>query len=385
MHIMVLRLAMKGGSAEATSLRMPYYQKAVDDFSKRTGMDVEFVLGADDDLAYKAQLSNGELEADVARLDSQWIPELTDVLEPLDSFVKGWDEWGEYHEKAKALGEHDGQIYGIPHEMDVRGIFYNRDILKGDWKPVTLEGILEKASGLDCDIPLQIYYGTREGEAAMCQGFLPLFYGFGGILYDGGWNVRSREMLSTLQYYHDAFFVRALCSKMDSAEARERFASGDIGILLDGMWCWNEFWGKGGKFPMDGRDERVGFVSVPGVNGPVNLFAGQVFSLTSGKPEARELLRDLCSARVTEGVCVSTSHITPRMDVIGGELYSADPFLMECTKMLDNSVLRPKVREYPRVAYQIMRATEMVVDGIRPKKALKELSGNVDAILSSRR
>lgn len=376
---MVLRLAIKGGSTEATSLRMLHYKKATDTFSKKTGIDVEIVMGADNDLAYRTQIKNGELKADVELIDSLWIPELAESLEPLDSFVKGWEDWAQYHERAKGLGEYGGHIYGIPHEMDVRGIFYNKDMVKEEWSPKSLSEILDKSE--DLKAPLQLYYGTKEGETAMCECVLPILYAFGGEIYNGKWNIKGKAMLMTLRYYYEAFISRSLCSRISSAEARELFASGKIGILFDGMWCWDEFWGKEGKFPVEDREKKIRFVSVPGINGPVNLFAGWVFSVASASQEAKELLKELCSEEITERICTSTAHVAPRKDVIESSAYSKDPFLVECTRMLDNCFFRPKAKEYSLISYQILRATEMVVDGMRPRKALRKLSKSVNELL----
>jgi maltose-binding protein MalE len=54
-----------------------------------------------------------------------------------------------------------------------------------------------------------------------------------------------------------------------------------------------------------------------------------------------------------------------------------DEFLIKCTEMLDNAVFRPKAADYSRVAYQVLLATERVVEGVRPKKAMKTLYNNV--------
>jgi multiple sugar transport system substrate-binding protein len=378
-----MKLAIKGGSEEAIALRMPHYKKAIERFTAKTGIDVELISGSDNDLAYRTQIKTKELKADIVLIDSLWIPELVEYLEPLDSFVKGWDDWSSYHERAKALGEYGGHIYGIPHEMDVRGIFYNRDILKEEWKAESLEEVIEMSEKLKCQIPMQIYYGTDAGESAMSQGVLPIFYAFGGKLYDGRWEIKSKSMLLTLRYYYDVFVSKALCSKISPSEARELFALEKIGILFDGMWCWNEFWGKGGKFPVEGREKKISFVSVPGIKGPVNLFAGWVFSVaSSAAPEAKELLKELCSEEVTERICTLTSHVAPRKDAIESSAYSEDPFLVECTEMLDNCFFRPKAKEYSLVSYQILRATEMVVDGMHPRKALRDLSKRVNGVLT---
>jgi len=108
-----IRLAIKGGAEEALELRLPYYRKAADNFTRRTGIDVNISIGADNDLAYRAQLFDER--ADVMLVDSLWLPELAEngIIRPLDPFVRGWDDWREYHERAKELGGYDGKIYGI--------------------------------------------------------------------------------------------------------------------------------------------------------------------------------------------------------------------------------------------------------------------------------
>jgi multiple sugar transport system substrate-binding protein len=370
-----IRLAIKGGAEEALGLRLPYYRKAADNFTRRTGIDVDIFIGADNDLAYRAQLFDVGEKADVMLVDSLWLPELAEngIIRPLDTFVRGWDDWREYHERAKELGEYNGKIYGIPHEMDTRGIFYRKDIVGKDWNPESLEEIIDTASGLRCEIPLEIYYGTDEGENAMCQGVLPILNSFGGKIRNGGWNVKSREMLNTLRYYREVFVSKKVCARVRSSDARELFSAGKIGILFDGMWCWNEFWGEKGVFPIENKKDIVGYTEIPGKKGKVDLFAGWVFSLGSETMEANELLKELCSSEVTSGVCTATAHVSPRTDSEKPE----DEFLIKYTEMLDNAVFRPKAADYSRVAYQVLLATERVVEGVRPRKAMKALYNNV--------
>jgi maltose-binding protein MalE len=54
-----------------------------------------------------------------------------------------------------------------------------------------------------------------------------------------------------------------------------------------------------------------------------------------------------------------------------------DEILRKCTEMLDNAVFMPKAVDYSRIAYQVLLATERVVEGVRPRKAMKALYNNV--------
>ena len=52
-------------------------------------------------------------------------------LKPLDDYIKGWSDWGQFEETAKGAAKgQDGKTYGIPDGTDTRALWYNKQIFQ---------------------------------------------------------------------------------------------------------------------------------------------------------------------------------------------------------------------------------------------------------------
>ena len=91
--------------------------------------------------------------------------------------------------------EFEGKRYGVPVGTDGRVLFLNKKLfakagLPTDWQPKSWDEVLQAGRQLKAKLPevtpLQINAGTAMGEATTARGFIPLLYGTGKNLVDGG-------------------------------------------------------------------------------------------------------------------------------------------------------------------------------------------------------
>jgi len=120
-------------------------------------------------------------------------------LKPLDqvvgSEVNDWDGWSQIPKPVTGIVEFEGKRYGIPVGTDGRVLFFNKKLfakagLPTDRQPKSWDEVLQAGRQLKARLPgvtpLQINAGTAMGEATTAQGFIPLLYGTGKNLVDGG-------------------------------------------------------------------------------------------------------------------------------------------------------------------------------------------------------
>ena len=96
---------------------------------------------------------------DVTHVSGEKIGELADAgyIEPLDDYVKGWDDWKNYSDAVKSGVTYKGKIWAIPYGLDMRWLYFRKDDLQkaglpADWKPANVQGILDAAAAGDADL-----------------------------------------------------------------------------------------------------------------------------------------------------------------------------------------------------------------------------------------
>ena len=114
--------------------------------------------------------------------------------------------------------------------------------------------------------PLQINAGTAMGEATTAQGFIPLLYGTGKNLVDGGkWLGDTPETQAVLGFYSQLYGQGLGDPKLQLR------ADGWRGVINP----------DGGLAPMKGRDQAVGWALIP-ARQPGGGLNGQDFVSLSG-------------------------------------------------------------------------------------------------------
>ncbi len=378
-------------------------------------IDSSNVSGEDQKQQYVLDLSVGE-GADIMTFDGFWLPEFVDggLLRPVTEVVGDstldWEGWEQIPDSLQQILSYDGGLYGIPRGTDVRVIWYNRDVLEQaglsrDWQPTSWAEVLDAARAIKAALPevtpLQLNAGTAMGEASTLQGYLMALLGAGHHIYDfeaQKWIVRSQAILDTLNLFSTIYGEEALGdSRWQLVEngrdlSFEAFAQGNVGMLVEGDFFWRSVLIEGGTFPMENRDETVGFALMPaqepgsGYNGQdfVTISGGTGFILnpnTQHPQEAWELLTFMFSKESLDALQEVQPRIRARLDVpvTGDETMSA---LLE--KGLPLTTIRPQLPNYNQVSEQARLMTGRVVSGeMTPADAMEAYAVAVTEIVGA--
>ncbi|MDT0342923.1 extracellular solute-binding protein [Streptomyces litchfieldiae] len=355
-------------------------------------VDVSFEPSGVDDEQFKTRLAL-DLQAgagpDILTLDGIWVGEFAQAgyIEPLPD--TDWDGWSQIPEAVQQLAAFEDQLYGIPWGTDGRVLFYNKELfaeagLPADWQPTSWAEITEAAealAGLDGVTPIQLNAGTAMGEATTMQGLLPLLAGAGEEIHDGEeWTGASAGLTEALAFYEE-IYGGGLGDPVLQEEAQgrdksfERFAAGEIGILVEGDYFWRSVINPdGGTAPMDNRDEAVGWALIPaaepgaGVGGQdfVSMSGGSVRVVNPASDHADvayELLTFMNSAEAITAAVEGDARITARTDV-NDQVLAGDPLLsFIAEEVLPLTTFRPPLAEYPQVSVLLQEATAAVAAG----------------------
>jgi multiple sugar transport system substrate-binding protein len=111
--------------------------------------------------------------------------------------------------------EFEGKRYGIPVGTDGRVLFFTKRLfartgLPADWQPTSWDEVLAAARQLKARLPgvtpMQLNAGTAMGEATTAQGLIPLLFGTGKNLTDGGkWLGDTPETQAVLGFYQQLY------------------------------------------------------------------------------------------------------------------------------------------------------------------------------------
>jgi multiple sugar transport system substrate-binding protein len=257
--------AVKGGkdATEASWIQdwvIPRFQKQMADQGRQ--VTVQYVgTGADDEdvktqLALDLRTGGGP---DVFSPDGPWVGEFAQAgfIKPLDevvgSEVNDWDGWSQIPKPVAGIVEFEGKRYGVPVGTDGRVLFFNKKLfaragLPTNWQPKSWDEVLQAGRQLKARLPgvtpIQINAGTAMGEATTAQGFIPLLFGTGKNLIEGGkWLGDTPETQAVLGFYQQLYGQDLGDAKLRlRADGRDRsfaqFADNKIAVLLEGDYFW---------------------------------------------------------------------------------------------------------------------------------------------------
>ncbi len=410
-ELSILDNSIKGGKNESAAIwiedeLIPAFEAEME--AAGTPVHITFEGRGVDDEDYKSQLAldlgSGE-GPDVFSIDGPWVGEfaLAEYIKPLTDVVgpeyEDWDGWAQISESVQANATFDGNLYGIPQGTDGRVFFFNKDLfeqagLPTDWHPATMDEVLEAArtikEALPDVTPIQINGGVAMGEATTMQGALPLLAAAGGQVYDeetGMWTGATPEMIQMLGTYATIYGDEALGdADMQLLEAGrdqsfEAFANGEIAILLESDYLWRGVIDPAdGNFPMENRDEVIGWAMIPayeaggalgGLDG-ASMSGGGLWTLspnTEHPAEAWALMTFMNSAEQVKARLGESAQVTARDDV-NAEVLANDPMLSYVAEtILPITHYRPSLAEYPQVSVALQTAVEAVVTGTSPEDA----------------
>jgi multiple sugar transport system substrate-binding protein len=418
--ITVMENAIRGG--KNAIIADWYFDYAIPTFQEQNpNVTVEFIETGIDDEDYKSRLaldlSVGE-GPDVIGFDSFWLSEFVaaDLLQPLTEVVgpevEDWEGWEQIPEAVAGSLEIEGERYGIPFGTDGRVMYYRKDLfaqagLPEDWQPTSWEEILEAARTLQGALPdvtpLQFNAGVSMGEATTLQGFIPILLGTGKELYDfeaQQWLGDTPELRAALEWfqtvYDEGLGDAELQVRADGRDQSfERFSNGEIAVLAEGDFVWRSVISEGSNFPIENRDEVVGWAKIParepgsGIRGQDFVSAsggtGRVLKPNTPNPEvAWAYLSFLGSEEALSNFVEIQPRITARSDV-NETAIAADPLLtFIADEILPITWYRPGFEEYPQVSEAIQLMVENVISGrMTVEEAAQDYQSTLEGIVGA--
>lgn len=324
---------------------------------------------------------------------------------PLDKYVNAWSDWSQYPNAVKSGVTYEGHVYAIPYGLDMRWLYYNKNIFKAvglpvPWQPRTWNDIINAAIVIKDrapdKIPYVLYAGVAGSGGTLSQGFLPLFYGAGGKLYDsktGKWIVDSPAYRKTLEYYRQAFLEYKLVPQevmtlpKPWTTMRKKLFTGELGILYEGGWVY------GGAMSMYGperTEKAVGYILMPSEDGKFFFTIGGsgtvwYVSAQSKHPElAWEYVKRFNCKDIVAKLNLEAPHPVARMDSANIPEFRAMKYMVDCTNSLKYARFLPIKPELNQVAYRIQLLTSRVASGeMTVEKAMKKYISEIKADLGA--
>ena len=324
---------------------------------------------------------------------------------PLDKYVNSWPDWSQYPKGVRQGVTYNGHVYAIPYGLDMRWLFYSKSIFRAvglpvPWQPKSWDDIINAAIVIKerapDKIPYVLYAGVAGDGGTEAHGFLPLFYGAGGKLYDsktGKWIVDSSAYRKTLEYYRQVFVTYKLVPQevmtlpKPWTTMRKKVGQGDLGILYEGGWVYGSFIRTLG---LKGAEENVGYAMMPSENGKYFLTIGGsgtvwYIDAQSKHPElAWEFIKRFNTKEIVAKINLEDPHPVARMDSAELPQFRANKYLVDCTEALKYAMYEPLQPGYSQIAYRIRLLTGAVASGRKTvEEAMKDYINGVKSDLGA--
>lgn len=311
-------------------------------------------------------------------------------LAPLDEYTEAWDEWDMFYDNAKSAGlSSDGKTYGIPMGTDTRALWYNKELfeqagLPVPWEPATWEDVLDAAATIKAKlpdvVPLNVYSGKAQGEAAAMQGFEMLLYGTGDTLYDADakkWVTGSQGFEDSLAFIGDLYQgglgptpEQALDKNIGNIVASEWLPQGRLAINLDGSWL-SGTWLETGTAPWPEWNDVMGQAPMPTQNGDepgANSMSGGWTLAMGSKSKNKDAAWDFIALALdkdnSQSYDIAASQIAVRSDVSEDPDYqAANPTFGFFSEIVAVTNFRPATSDYGKISSEITIAMEAVMTG----------------------
>lgn len=385
--------------------------KAYNNWSKKdeVKLDLEPIIATDSDYFTKMQLelSNQSTCPDIfwedtfqlnADVQARYVANITDK-------VSTYEDWKtDYIEAVKeSVTGADGNIYAIPASTDLRGLWYNKDVLEQagmgrEWQPETWDDILEACRAIkeNCDddvVSMWFPCSTADGEGTSMQTYEMLLYGTGERLVDdstGVWTVSSPGMIDTLNFVKTIFdedMGGSISERLDTNSwmyAVDYLSKGKLGIYLDGSWAYRNFT-EGSSYEMEDFSD-LGFAKMPLQNGGGNITLSGGWSWAI--PEKSDQ-QDLAFEFITEMMkpenyieyLMGSGNLGTR-DMSTYDEYTARPFYKEFTEALKSAAYRPHDENYSQVsAYIYQMIDSLVRSDVSVDDAIKTFTKGVEGVV----
>lgn len=335
---------------------------------------------------------------DIALIDEVWIAELADahMIHALDQLDPAWSE-SDYQtdfDPAFVSGvRFDEHVYAVPEEINVAGIWYNRDLLDrvGADLPPDWDSLRNLAMAVQGLLPAGARAIAMPGGVAAAETttycLTALLASNGVHVIDGGVTLDTAEAVEALRLLRH--FIEDGTMSGDVVEfnwltAPRLVGSGGAAIGIGGSYEAEVIADAAGLTLATMWDD---FVFAPFPAGPAGepataagAMAYAVLRQSDDPLAAMRLIVDLTSS---EQLALRTSGrpMIPARRSSVDLIRDQQPFVFETAKLFSTATNRPHIVGYPIVSIQLQHMVESVITGsLRPAAAVERAADIIGAI-----
>ncbi|HWS46930.1 MAG TPA: extracellular solute-binding protein [Acidimicrobiia bacterium] len=301
-----------------------------------------------------------------------------------------WSGWPDYFPAMQKIVTYNGQVYGAMNSTDVQLVFYNKALLQKagipvPWQPHSWNDVVHAADAIkradSSVVPLWIYAGQENGEAASFRGFQVFLNGTNDRLYDEKtqkWEVSGPGFDATWNYLES---VRPYIEPesqwsspmSDATVALNLIPAQNVGIVFDGSWVATAYV-PGSLKPCPGFFTSYGWASLPTQSGQgggyTNLSGGWALSvpqLAKHPDLSTELIELASSPQNLAPFDAKTGNLPPRRAVLTEPAWiqatKINPVFGYATKQIPYTTFRPLQPAYVQVSNEIAKLTGDIASG----------------------
>jgi len=367
-----------------------YVDKAAEDFRKAfpdVNLEVTRYKIPSGDFLTKLLLAIDAKEApDVFHVGGTLMPEFVEAkyIRPLTPYVVKWEDWQYYPKSIKDAVRYKGHYYTIPYGLDVRWLYYRKDIfakagLPTDWKPKGWDDILNTAQKIKNSvpnvIPFVIYAGVAGGGGTVNHGYIPLLYGTKALAYDiksGKYVIDTSAVKKVLEFYKKAFIdlklvpQEVLTLPKPWTTMREKLGAGELAILFEGGWVYG---GWVTKYGLENVEKTVGYTLMPSEKGTPYFTVGGLgtcwyISSQSKNPDlAWEFIKRFNTRDIVAKINIEDPHPVARLDSAELPEFKAIKYLYDCTQILNQAKFEPMAPGISKFGNRVQLMTGRVASG----------------------
>ncbi|MCC8066352.1 MAG: extracellular solute-binding protein [Clostridiales bacterium] len=332
----------------------------------------------------------------------------------ISSYVESWDEWSTTFIESLKEGTRgsDGNTYAVPVSTDVRGLWYNKDVMEAaglgrDWQPESWQDILDACAAIveNCDddvVPIWMAVSNTEAEATSMNTFQMLLNGTNDVLVDeetGIWNVTSQGITDSLNFIatcKQEGYLGTLSEVFDASDweyANQYMSTGKLGMYLNGSWGYADYL-ESASYPMEGYSDdtlsdALGFAQMPTQEGGdyVTMSGGWSWAIAENSDEKDlgfEFITELMKSDNYITYLTGSGNLSTKNDMSEYEEYNSKLYVEEATAMSETAVFRPHNENYSKVSSYIYEMVDTIVrNDTSVETAMADFKTSVESVVGA--
>jgi multiple sugar transport system substrate-binding protein len=343
----------------------------------------------DDQFATKLTLQYSQGKGpDVTSFPASSVPDFAAAgyLSDLTSRVNAWAPWkAHFYPRVRDLStQANGHIYSLPRGATLLELFYRRDVLTKDGistaQPANWAALIQRLNQLKAKVNGPVITwpsGTQWGGGTFDEGFLHVFLGAGGKLYDAKtqkWIVKSAALNQAFGFYatlaHNGLLpVQDLLAPQPWQPTKYvAFVKGTIPITTQGSWGWRYDWGPGGSAPIPGLTKKVATWEFPARGGSpfvtANLdWAWGIAKKSKNQDAAWDFVTYLNTGKALAQDITAVGSLSPRNDIQSVTPYSKQAVLVRSERQLAHAKFFRPGPGIAKIQQAVGQATEDILTG----------------------